>query len=83
MPTTPDGRAFSAGYDPHTITAYTSPNDGRAYGLISDWVTGVPTYVGVIDLQKLLSAPRTAGTHNVDPTYDLLAHGVIRYVATH
>jgi len=83
MPATPDGRAFSAGFDPHTITAYTSPNDGRAYGLISDWVTGVPTYVGVIDLQKLLSAPRTTGTHNVDPTYDLLAHGVIRYVATH
>ncbi|HEY6412394.1 MAG TPA: PEP-CTERM sorting domain-containing protein [Edaphobacter sp.] len=83
LPPTPDGRSFSAGFDPHTITAYTSPNDGRAYGLIADWFTGVPTYVAIIDLQKLLSAPRTGVTHNVMPTYDLLTNGVVRYVATH
>ena len=81
MPNTPDGVGFSAGYDPHTITAYTSPNNGKAYGLIADWASGTPTYVGVVDLQALLSAPRTAGTHYVDPTYDLVAHGVVRYVA--
>lgn len=81
MPPTPDDRIFQAGFDPHTITAYTSPNNGKAYGLLADWETGVPTYVGVVDLQALLSAPRTAGTHNVQPSYDLLAHGVVRYVA--
>lgn len=77
---TPHGPAFSAGYDPHTVTAYTSPNNGRAYGLIADWSAGSPQYVGVVDLQLLLSAPRVAGTHNVDPTYDLIANGVVRYV---
>ncbi|MHB1957838.1 MAG: PEP-CTERM sorting domain-containing protein [Acidobacteriaceae bacterium] len=81
MPNTPDGNAFAAGRDPHTITAYTSPNNGRAYGLMADWYTGSPSYIGVVDLQKLLSAPRTPGTHTVDPSYDLIANGVVRYVA--
>jgi len=80
LPNTPDGETFSAGYDPHTITAYTSPNNGKAYGLISDWVYGYPTWVAVIDLQALLNAPRTS-SNTVDPTYDLVAHGVVRYVA--
>lgn len=81
MPNTPDGNGFAAGYDPHTITAYTSPNNGRAYGLIADWALGTPSYVGVIDLQKLLSAPRTVSPHTVDASYDLIANGVVRYVA--
>ena len=80
MPATPDGRGFSAGYDPHTITAYTSPNNGKAYGLIADWSLGQPSYVGVIDLQALLKASRTAA-HTVDPTIDLVAAGIVRYVA--
>ena len=81
LPATPDGRGFSSGYDPHTITAYTSPNNGKAYGLVADWASGTPTYVAVVDIQALLNAPRTAGTHNVDPTYNLLTNNVIRYVS--
>ena len=27
---------FSSGFDPHTITAYTSPNNGKAYGLLAN-----------------------------------------------
>jgi hypothetical protein len=80
MPTTPDGRGFSAGYDPHTITAYTSPNNGKAYGLIADWSLGYPSYVGVIDLQALLKATRSSA-HTVDATIDLVAAGIVRYVA--
>ena len=80
MPSTPDGDGFSAGYDPHTITAYTSPNDGKAYGLVADWVFGYPTWVGVIDLQALLNAPRSSA-NTVDPTYNLITNNVIRYVA--
>jgi hypothetical protein len=80
MPPGPDGNAFTAGFDPHTITAYTSPNNNRAYGLLSDWSRGFPTYVGVIDLEALLKAPRS-GLNTVDPTYDLIAHGIVRYVA--
>ena len=80
MPRTPDGTFFGAGYDPHTMTAYVSPNDGRAYGLFaniapSDWVA-------VVDLEKLLNAPRTLSTHFVDPSYDLVANGVVRFVRT-
>ena len=80
MPNTPDGNSFQSGDDPHTITAYTSPNNGKAYGLMSN---GAVSYVGVIDLQALLSATRTAGTHSVDPSVNLIANGIVRYVATH
>jgi hypothetical protein len=34
-----------------------------------------------VDLQKVLDAPRTPGTHFVDPTYNLLTNGVVRYVS--
>ena len=83
LPATPDGYQFSQGYDPHTVTAYVSPNTGRVYGLIADWAIGAPSWIAVIDMQALLSAPRTLGTHSVDPTYDLVAHGVVRYVKTY
>lgn len=82
LPNTPDGRTFSAGFDPHTITAYTSPNDGKAYGLMSDWNGGV-NWVAVIDLQALMSAARTPGTHSVASSVNLIANGIVRYVATH
>lgn len=92
LPNTPDGSAFSTGLDPHTLTAYVSPNTGKVIGLIAN--SPPPTFIAVIDLQALLSAPRKAGvfpngnpcsgcTHSVDPSYDLIAHGVVRYVATH
>jgi PEP-CTERM motif len=91
IPATPDGSGFSMGFDPHTITAYVSPNSQKAFGLIADWATGEPTYLAVIDLKALLAAPRLAGvdaggnscpscTHSVDPSYDLVAHGVISFV---
>jgi PEP-CTERM motif len=65
MPTTPDGRVFSAGFDPHTITAYTSPNTGKSYAVFVDYATGTPSYLGVVDLACVLALPRTLGTHNV------------------
>ena len=83
LPNTPDGNGFSNGYDPHTTTAYTSPNNEKAYAVQASWATGAPTYLAIIDIQAMLNAPRTAGTHNVDPSYDLLTNGVVRYVATH
>ncbi|WP_322399936.1 PEP-CTERM sorting domain-containing protein [Massilia luteola] len=84
LPNTPDGASFTAGFDPHTITAYTSPNDGRAYGVIADWAIGTPSWLAVIDLKKIQGAPRIAGTHTVDTSvYDVLASGAVRYVAVH
>lgn len=81
LPNTPDGAGFSSGFDPHTITAYTSPNNGKAYGLVSDWAIGPPSYVAVIDLQALLAAPRWASdAHIIDPSVDLIGTGIVRYV---
>lgn len=89
LPATPDGNGFSIGYDPHTVTAYVSGNNGHVYGLSASWATGKPSYIAVIDLQALLSAPRcgahlpapncVVGPHEVDPTFDLVAGGVVRY----
>jgi hypothetical protein len=70
---------FSAGFDPHTMTAYTSPNNGKAYGLFSD----APPVTGlwVVDMEALLSAPRDAShPHAVDPTYDLVAHDIVTII---
>jgi hypothetical protein len=83
LPSTPDGHLFEQGSEPHTIAAYTSPNNGKVYGVMSSGFEVPATYLAVIDLQALLTAPRTPTTHTVDPSYDLLAHGVVRYVATH
>ena len=82
MPNTPDGFGFAQGLDPHTVTAYLSPNDGKSYGIMANGCGVPPTFLGVIDLQGLLSAPRLAGTHTVDPTYDLILNGVVKYVPT-
>lgn len=82
LPSTPDGYPFSAGYDPHTLTAYTSPNNGKAYGLIADWVFGYPTYIAVIDLQALLNATRsTSDSHIVASSVNLVTSGIVTYVA--
>jgi hypothetical protein len=83
LPNTPDGNAWEQGLDPHTITAYVSPNNGKAYGVMANGDGVPPTYLAIIDLQALLNAPRTTGTHTVDPTYDLIANGVVTYIATH
>ncbi len=65
MPNTPDGNGFSAGFDPHTVTAYTSPNSGKGFAVFADYESGTPQFLGVVDLACVLALPRTAGTHNV------------------
>jgi hypothetical protein len=77
MPNTPDGNSFSAGYDPHTVTAYTSPNNSKAYAVFADYSPGYPNYLGVVDLACVLALPRTAGTHNVSGSVS----SCVRYVA--
>jgi len=62
MPPTPDGYPFSAGFDPHTLTAYTSPNTGKSYAVFVDYELGYPDYLGVVDLACVLAQPRTPGT---------------------
>jgi hypothetical protein len=54
---------ISAGFDPHTVTAYTSPNNGKALGLMASGAP--PTALAQIDLACVLALPRVAGTHTV------------------
>jgi hypothetical protein len=88
MPNTPDGGVFSAGADPHTVTAYTSPNSSKSYAVFADDESGyysavAPSYVGVVDLACVLSAPRS-GAHTVadnSTTGVTEAASCVRYVA--
>jgi len=81
LPNTPDGNVWSDGLDPHTITAYVSPNNGKAYGVMANFNGTNATYLAWVDLQALLGAPRLAGTHTVDPSYNLITNGVVTYIA--
>lgn len=52
------GGTFSAGFDPHTVTAYTSPNDGKAYAVFAGYSGEAPVCLARIDLAALLAASR-------------------------
>lgn len=76
IPTDPNGNQWNSGNDPHTLTAYVSPNDGKAYGLTAGFP---PRFLAIVDLQGVLRAPRSAA-HAVDPGIDLGAAGLVRFV---
>jgi hypothetical protein len=59
VPNEPKGGTFSLGFDPHTVTAYVSPNTGKALGVMAD---GTPNCLAIADLEGLLKAPRTGPT---------------------
>jgi hypothetical protein len=52
------GGPFRAGFDPHTITAYTSPNNGKSYAVFAGYVSGVPACLAVVDMAAVLGATR-------------------------
>jgi len=52
------GGVFSAGFDPHTITAYTSPNDGKSYAVFVGYAGVNPICMAKVDLAAVLGAPR-------------------------
>ena len=84
MPNTPDGNGFSAGLDPHTVTAYTSPNSNKSYAVFADFALGYPSYLGVVDLACVLNLARDPGTNNVSavqPDSSSYAADCTRYVA--
>jgi hypothetical protein len=65
-PACPSG-AFSAGLDPHTVTAYTSGNNGKAYALLASY-SGFfvpPSTLGQIDMACVLTLPRLGDGHTV------------------
>ena len=86
VPDDPSGTPWAMGLDPHTSTAYTSPNTGDAMALFAN--SAPPTFLAVIDLTKLLNpaiVPRITNgfptANTCDPTVDLVAAGVVSFVA--
>jgi hypothetical protein len=64
------GGTFSAGFDPHTLTAYTSPNDGKAYAVFVGYAIGLPVCLAKVDLAAILGAVRGGAgfqPHDVSP----------------
>ena len=49
------GGAFSAGFDPHTITAYTSPNTGDSYAVFAGYTGGIPSCIAVVDMTTVIN----------------------------
>jgi hypothetical protein len=77
MPIDPNNNPWTMGRDPHTVTAYVSPTTHKAMGVIADESRN---FIALVDLQALLGALRTAGTHNVDPGV-VLSPGIVTFVS--
>jgi hypothetical protein len=54
--------AFVAGLDPHTVTAYTSGNNGKAYALMAG---DAATVLAQVDMACVIALPRTGDGHTV------------------
>lgn len=58
------GGGFSAGFDPHTVTAYTSPNTGDSYAVFAGYSGGAPVCLAVVDMTTVINpslSPRGGG----------------------
>jgi hypothetical protein len=73
VPNDPTGVVWSQGFDPHTVTAYVSPNSSKALGVLGN---ANNTFVAIVDLAGLLSAPRTGHVVN-----NPLPAGLVTFVA--
>jgi hypothetical protein len=74
VPNLPSEAVWEEGFDPHTVTAYVSPNSKKAFGVLEN---GDFSFLAVVDLQGLLSAPRT-GAHVVT---EPLPAGLVTFIA--
>jgi hypothetical protein len=74
VPAPPEEDEWAEGFDPHTVTAYVSPNTKKAYGVLAN---GDNSYLAVVDLQGMLSAPRT-GAHTVT---EPIPAGLVTFIA--
>jgi len=64
--------------DPHGIGAYDSTASSKGIGLL---VNDQHTFLALIDMAALLNAPRTAEGHIVSGSFDLVANGVVTFIA--
>ncbi len=77
----------NAGLDPHTMTAYVSPNDGKSYTVFASGGPP-PSTLAVVDMAAVLGRPRAVDGHTVigdsGPGSCLSnGDGIVRFVATH
>ncbi|MFI5110710.1 MAG: putative Ig domain-containing protein, partial [Terriglobales bacterium] len=73
------GNGFSNGLDPHTVTAYQSPNGGHAIAVLAN---DGATMLAVVDLTMMLNptiVPRTGGGHGCAST--TLPASVVSFVS--
>jgi hypothetical protein len=62
------GGGFTAGFDPHTITAYTSPNTGDSMAVFAGYSGSTPVCLAVVDMSIVINptlSPRGGG--GLDP----------------
>lgn len=78
MPSDPTGKPWQMTFMPNGLTAYTSPNNGKGYGVI---VNRAHAFAAVVDIEMLLSAPRQTGTmHTLSSSVELVSSGIVRFV---
>jgi hypothetical protein len=89
MPTTPDNNSWNMTHDPHGLTSarVNLVISGGGVGLgttpkgIGFVVNNERTYLGVVNLDALLAAPRSpSDAHQLDPNYQTLQNNVIAYI---
>jgi hypothetical protein len=65
------GGTFSAGFDPHTVTAYTSPNDGNSYAVFAGYSGSNPTCLAKVNMTQLITTATRGGAgyqaHDITP----------------
>jgi hypothetical protein len=64
------GGTFTAGFDPHGVTTYTSPNTGKPYAVFVGYSANSPVCLAVVDMVVVMKAPRGGSgyqPHDVAP----------------
>jgi hypothetical protein len=86
MPNDPSGAAWLNWHQPSGLGSYTSPNNGKAYGVMMNFGEDMnsnpigPTYLAIVDIQALLNAPRDSTNHVVASSVNLVTSGIVRFV---
>ncbi|HKV53698.1 MAG TPA: right-handed parallel beta-helix repeat-containing protein [Candidatus Binataceae bacterium] len=83
VPSPSGGVPWQEGDDPHTVTAYQSPNSGHAIAVMANGSGEPPTFLAVVDLTKMLNqsiVPRNSGTHSCQTGTNLQTLGVVSFV---
>jgi hypothetical protein len=88
MPNDPSGAAWVGWHQPDGLTTYVSPTTNTPMGvMMNNGMSGGkaigPTYLAIVDIEKLLAAtrdPSAGNQHKVDSSVNLLTNGIVRFV---